>query len=161
MCPPVAKIASLLPRTVFYNGPILDGAGNQCQTDLDLSAAMLATRKFWFQPLLSMILNGQNIWNNTKPKPKHGRTFPHPGWTTWSEPFLPPTTPPQVQMAYPMQHGGFILARRRKPWLLILMTSVDQLSLPLVQFKHGSREPKWAPPLIISVHWACHQPLKE
>ena len=29
---------------------IMDGAGNQCQTDLDLSAAVLATRKFWFQP---------------------------------------------------------------------------------------------------------------
>ena len=44
------RLRASCPRTVFYNGPILDGAGNQCQTDLDLSAAMLATRKFWFQP---------------------------------------------------------------------------------------------------------------
>ena len=44
------RLRACCPRTVFYNGPIIDGAGNQCQTDLDLSAAMLATRKFWFQP---------------------------------------------------------------------------------------------------------------
>ena len=44
------RLRASCPRTVLYNGSILDGAGNQCQTDLDLSAAMLATRKFWFQP---------------------------------------------------------------------------------------------------------------
>ena len=50
-CAPLwQRLRACCPRTVFYNGPILDGAGNQCQTDLDLSAAMLATRKFWFQP---------------------------------------------------------------------------------------------------------------
>ena len=38
------------PRSVFYNGPIQDGEGNICRTDRDLSSAMLATRKFWFQP---------------------------------------------------------------------------------------------------------------
>ena len=44
------RLRSSCPKSVFYNGPILDGAGNQCRTDLDLSAAMLATRKFWFEP---------------------------------------------------------------------------------------------------------------
>ena len=28
----------------------MNGEGKQCQTDIDLSAAMLATQKFWFQP---------------------------------------------------------------------------------------------------------------
>ena len=45
----------------FYNGPILDGAGNQCQTDLDLSAAMLATRKFWFQPPVKYSFGGHTL----------------------------------------------------------------------------------------------------
>ena len=44
------RLRASCPRAVFYNGPIIDGMGNQCQTDLDLSAAMLATRQFWFQP---------------------------------------------------------------------------------------------------------------
>ena len=49
---PVATPSSKLPgpRSVFYNGPIQDGEGRICRTDRDLSAAMLATRKFWFQP---------------------------------------------------------------------------------------------------------------
>ena len=44
------RLRASCPRTVFYNGPIFNGEGKQCQTDLDLSSAMLATRKFWFEP---------------------------------------------------------------------------------------------------------------
>ena len=44
------RLRASCPRAVFYNGPIMNGEGKQCQTDIDLSAAMLATRKFWFQP---------------------------------------------------------------------------------------------------------------
>ena len=44
------RLRASCPKTVFYNGPILDGEGQPCHTDRDLSAAMLATRKFWFQP---------------------------------------------------------------------------------------------------------------
>ena len=44
------RLRASCPRSVFYNGPIIDGDGKHCQSDIDLSAAMLATRKFWFQP---------------------------------------------------------------------------------------------------------------
>ena len=44
------RLRASCPRSVFYNGPIQDGEGKICRTDRDLSAAMLATRKFWFQP---------------------------------------------------------------------------------------------------------------
>ena len=44
------RLRASCPRTVFYNGPISNGEGKQCQTDLDLSSAMLVTRKFWFKP---------------------------------------------------------------------------------------------------------------
>ena len=44
------RLRASCPRSVFYNGPIRDGEGQICRTDKDLSAAMLATRKFWFQP---------------------------------------------------------------------------------------------------------------
>ena len=44
------RLRSSCPKTVFYNGPILDGQGSPCHTDRDLSDAMLATRHFWFEP---------------------------------------------------------------------------------------------------------------
>ena len=44
------RLRASCPRSVFYNGPIQDGEGKVCRTDRDLSAAMLATRKFWFHP---------------------------------------------------------------------------------------------------------------
>ena len=44
------RLRSSCPKTVFYNGPILDGQGSPCHTDRDLSDAMLATRQFWFEP---------------------------------------------------------------------------------------------------------------
>ena len=44
------RLRSSCPKTVFYNGPILDGQGQPCHTDRDLSDAMLATRQFWFEP---------------------------------------------------------------------------------------------------------------
>ena len=44
------RLRASCPRAVFYNEPIMNGEGKQCQTDTDLSAAMLATQKFWFQP---------------------------------------------------------------------------------------------------------------
>ena len=44
------RLRASCPRSVFYNGPIQDGEGKICRTDRDLSSAMLATRKFWFQP---------------------------------------------------------------------------------------------------------------
>ena len=37
------------PKTVFYNGPIQQGNGDVCTTDLQLQNAMLATRQFWFE----------------------------------------------------------------------------------------------------------------
>ena len=37
------------PKTVFYNGPIQQGNGDICTTDLQLQNAMLATRQFWFE----------------------------------------------------------------------------------------------------------------
>ena len=50
MAPLWQRLRASCPRSVFYNGPIQDGEGQICRTDKDLSAAMLATRKFWFQP---------------------------------------------------------------------------------------------------------------
>ena len=50
MAPLWQRLRASCPRSVFYNGPIQDGEGQICRTDRDLSAAMLATRKFWFQP---------------------------------------------------------------------------------------------------------------
>ena len=82
-------------------------------------------------PLLNMILSGLITWSSTKHKPRPGRTSPHLGQTTLSKPFLPPMTPPQDQMAYPMLHGGFTLVLLRKLWLHILTPSVDQLSPPV------------------------------
>ena len=103
-------------------------------------------------PLSNMILSGQITCNSTKHKSRPGRTSPHLGQTTLSKPFLPPMTPPQDQMAYPMLHGDFTLVFPRMLWLHTLMTSADQLSLPRVQFRHRSQKPKWVPLLIISVH---------
>ena len=96
------RLRASCPRTVFYNGPILDGAGNQCQTDLDLSAAMLATRKFWFQPPVTY----DPEWTDY---PSPGHMSPHPARKTSSELSLPPTILPQVQTEYPMQHGDSTL----------------------------------------------------
>ena len=42
------RLRQTCPRTIFYNGPILDGSGEVCTTDISLQNAMLATRQFWF-----------------------------------------------------------------------------------------------------------------
>ena len=76
------RLRASCPRTVFYNGPIINGEGKQCQTDIDLSAAMLATRKFWFQPpvkydpewttYLEQYKTQVQVWPHVPPAPKRG-----------------------------------------------------------------------------------------
>ena len=63
-----------------------------------------------------MILSGQRTWNSIKHKSRSGHTSPHLGQTTSLEPFLPPMTPPQAQMAYPMLHGDFTLVFLQMLW---------------------------------------------
>ena len=43
------RLRQTCPRTIFYNGPIVDGSGEVCTTDISLQNAMLATRQFWFE----------------------------------------------------------------------------------------------------------------
>ena len=58
----------------------MNGEGKQCQTDIDLSAAMLATRKFWFQspvkydpewtPYLEQYKAQVQVWPHVPPPQK-------------------------------------------------------------------------------------------
>lgn len=43
------RLRQSCPKTIFYHGPILQGDGSHCTTDLELQKAMLATREFWFE----------------------------------------------------------------------------------------------------------------
>ena len=42
------RMRNICPKVNTYHGPIYQKEGEQCVTDLDLDAAMLATRDFWF-----------------------------------------------------------------------------------------------------------------
>ena len=152
-CAPLwQRLRACCPRTVFYNGPILDGAGNQCQTDLDLSAAMLATRKFWFQPPVKYDPEWTDYLEQYKAQ---AQTWPH---------VPPPRTDDLVKTVLatndsaPGPDGIPYAAWRLHPGTSseAMATHLNDICRsavpPRVQFKHGSRKPKWVPPLIISVH---------
>ena len=155
------RLRASCPRTVFYNEPIINGEGKQCQTDIDLSAAMLATRKFWFQPPVKY----------------------DPEWTTYLEQYKaqvqvwPHVPPPQKEDliksvlatndSAPGPDGIPYAAWRLHPGTSAeaMTTHFDDICRsavpPHVQCKHGFLKPKWVQPLIISALWGCRRPLKE
>ena len=140
------RLRASCPRAVFYNGPIMNGEGKQCQTDIDLSAAMLATRKFWFQPPVKY----------------------DPEWTTYLEQYKaqvqvwPHVPPPQKEDLI----KSILATNDSAPgpdgipyaaWRLHPATSAEAMTThfddicrsavpPLVQYKHGFLKPKWALP---------------
>ena len=155
------RLRASCPRTVFYNGPIFNGEGKQCQTDLDLSSAMLATRKFWFEPPV-----------------QHD-----PEWTTYLDqyksqvqvwPHVPPPRKEDLIKAIlasndsaPGPDGIPYAAWRLHPGTSAeaMTTHFDDIYRaavpPHAQYKHGFPRPKWVQPRIISALWGCRRLLNE
>ena len=142
------RLRASCPKTVFYNGPILDGEGQPCHTDRDLSAAMLATRKFWFQPPCQYDSQWTQYLARYKEQAQRWPHVPPPQHLILPKPSCTPMTQRLALTEYHMRHGGFTQGLPLLLCLHIWMIFAEGPSPRLAQCRHGSPKPSLAPRLI-------------
>ena len=149
------RLRASCPRSVFYNGPIIDGEGRHCQSDIDLSAAMLATRNFWFHPPVQHDPEWAFYLEQYQAQVQRWPHVPPPEKQDFTKSIL------ATNDSAPGPDGIPYAAWRLHPGSAAeaMSTHLDDICRvavpPHAQCKRGSLRLKWAPLLTIFAPWVC------